>query len=91
MYRLVSDQLHLLHIRFSVFSQVVFIDKDVDDFGNDVIAILCLVNLTKYATFQCHREIGEHGCVHVFGRYGCLSCLRYLPWIILCTDGPYKV
>ena len=48
--RLKGNELHLFHIRFAIFCQIVLIDKDIDDFGNDVVAVLSFIYLTENTT-----------------------------------------
>ena len=55
MNRIERDQIHLLHIGFAVFCQVLFITEDIDDFCNEIIACLAFVYLLLNPTFKVPR------------------------------------
>ena len=43
MNRIECDQIHLLHIRFAVFGQILFVTENIDDFCYQIVASLTLV------------------------------------------------
>ena len=45
MYGIKGYQFHLLHIRFAIFGQILFVTEDIDDFCNEIIASLAFVYL----------------------------------------------
>ena len=45
--RVEGNQFHLLHIRFAVFGQILFVTENIDDFCYEVVARLTLVSIVQ--------------------------------------------
>src|SRR5574344_732292 len=54
--RVEDNQFHLLHVWISVFCQILFIYKDIDDFGNEIISRFAFIELLLDAALQGHRK-----------------------------------
>lgn len=52
MNRVEDNQFHLLHVWISVFCQILFIYKDIDDFGDEIIARFAFIELLLDAALQ---------------------------------------
>lgn len=79
MNRVEDNQLHLLHVWISVFCQILLIYKNIDDFGNEIIAGFTFVVFLLDAALQGHWEIGNYQWLSSFLYY--FEDYSYL-WVI---------
>ena len=64
-HRLVSDKIHLCHIRITGSIQILLINEDIDLLCKDLISFFALIHLFLDTAFHRHREIGKHGSIDI--------------------------
>ena len=84
-------QFHLLHIRITVFCQILLVHKDIDNFCHKIVAGLAFVVFLLDAALQSHREICEYRSIN----HSCLldvpSCLIHLLRVVFGRYDAYKI
>lgn len=91
MNRVEDNQFHLLDVWISVFSQILFIYKNIDDFGNEIIAGFAFVVFLLDSALQGHWEIGEHRSVNHSRLFDVPSRLLHLLRVVLGRNNAHEI